>query len=130
MAPGLPRGKRRAPVGAHHNKRAGIRPRAWRGIRDANEENPVQVRDAIERNLQESLHPARLEIEDESHRHAGHAGARPEGETHFRLTVVAEAFAGKSRVERQRMVYAALKDLMATRIHALSLATLTPSEDR
>lgn len=130
MAPGLPRGKRRAPVGAHHNKRAGIRPRAWRGIGAANEENPMQVRDAIERNLQESLRPARLAIEDESHRHAGHAGARPEGETHFRLTVVAEAFAGKSRVERQRMVYAALKDLMATRIHALSLATLTPSEDQ
>jgi BolA protein len=90
----------------------------------------MRVRDAIERNLRESLDPVRLEIEDESHRHAGHAGARPEGETHFRLTVVADAFAGKSRVERQRMVYAALKDLMATRIHALSLATLTPAEDR
>ncbi|MBM3732202.1 MAG: BolA family transcriptional regulator [Acidimicrobiia bacterium] len=90
----------------------------------------MRVRDAIEGNLRESLDPVRLEIEDESHRHAGHAGARPEGETHFRLTVVADAFAGKSRVERQRMVYAALKDLMATRIHALSLATLTPAEDR
>ncbi|MBM3582140.1 MAG: BolA family transcriptional regulator [Alphaproteobacteria bacterium] len=90
----------------------------------------MRVRDAIERNLRESLDPVRLEIEDESHRHAGHAGARPEGETHFRLTVVADAFAGKSRVERQRMVYAALKELMATRIHALSLATLTPAEDR
>ncbi len=89
----------------------------------------MRVRDAIERNLKEALHPRRLEIEDESHRHAGHAGARPEGESHFRLTVVADSFEGKSRLERQRMVYAALKDLMATRIHALSLSTLSPAED-
>lgn len=91
--------------------------------------NPMRVRDAIELSINKALRPLRLEIEDESHRHAGHAGARPEGESHFRLTVVAEAFEGKSRVERQRMVYAALQELMASRIHALSLATLTPAED-
>ena len=89
----------------------------------------MRVRDAIELNINKALRPLRLEIEDESHRHAGHAGARPEGESHFRLVVVAEAFEGKSRVERQRMVYAALKELMESRIHALSLATLAPAED-
>jgi BolA protein len=89
----------------------------------------MRVRDAIAQNINQALHPARLEIEDESARHAGHAGARPEGETHFNVTVVAESFAGKSRVERQRMVYAALKELMATRIHALAMTTLTPAED-
>jgi BolA protein len=90
----------------------------------------MRVRDAIERNLKETLHPRRLKIEDESHRHAGHAGAHPEGESHFRLTVVADCFEGKSRLERQRMVYAALSDLMATRIHALSLTTLSPAEEK
>lgn len=89
----------------------------------------MRVRDAIERNINKALNPVRLEIEDESARHAGHAGARPEGETHFNVTVVADAFAGKSRVERQRMVYAALKELMETRIHALAMTTLTPAED-
>jgi BolA protein len=92
--------------------------------------NPMRVRDAIERNLKEALRPLRLEIEDESQRHAGHVGAHPEGESHFRLVVVADAFEGKSRLERQRMVYAALKDLMTSRIHALSLSTLSPAEDK
>ena len=90
----------------------------------------MRVRDSIEQYLRESLRPTRLEIEDQSYRHAGHAGARPEGETHFHVIVVADVFTGKSRVERQRMVYDALKELMASRIHALSLATLTPAEDR
>ncbi len=89
----------------------------------------MRVRDAIERNINKALNPVRLQIEDESARHAGHAGARPEGETHFNVTVVADAFAGKSRVERQRMVYAALKELMEIRIHALAMTTLTPAED-
>ena len=92
--------------------------------------NPMRVRDAIERNLNEALRPLRLEIEDESQRHAGHAGAHPEGQSHFHFVVVADAFEGKSRLERQRMVYAALKDLMASRIHALSLSTLSPAEDK
>ena len=91
--------------------------------------NPMRVKDAIERNLKEALRPRRLEIEDESHRHAGHAGARPQGESHFRLTVVADSFEGKSRIERQRMVYAALKELMESRIHALAMTTLSPAED-
>ena len=63
------------------------------------------------------------------HKHAGHSGARPGGETHFSVRVVSESFAGVSRVERQRRVYAALADLMKPDgIHALALTTLTPAE--
>jgi len=82
----------------------------------------------IRENLTAALHPDRLEIVDESHRHAGHAGSRPGGETHFRVEVVAAAFEGKSRLERQRLVYAALKDEMSQQIHALSLVTRAPGE--
>jgi BolA protein len=82
----------------------------------------------IREKLTTALNPDRLEIVDESHRHAGHAGARPGGETHFRVEVIAAAFAGKSRIERQRLVYAALKDEMSQQIHALSLVTRAPGE--
>ena len=75
-----------------------------------------------------ALAPSHLELVDQSAQHVGHAGARPEGESHFRLTIVAEAFAGKSRIERQRMVFVALGDLMQTDIHALSITALTPDE--
>ena len=61
--------------------------------------------------------------------HAGHAGARPEGETHFSVTIVSAAFIGQSRVARQRLVYQTLADELATRVHALSLTTLAPDED-
>ena len=67
-------------------------------------------------------------MQDESHLHAGHAGARPGGESHFRLLVVSERFAGKGQVERQRMVYALLSDMMDGEIHALAMQTLTPEE--
>ena len=75
------------------------------------------------------LEPQRLELVDESARHVGHAGARPEGESHFRLLIVAEAFTGRSRLERQRMVYAALGDLLRTDVHAVSITALTPAEE-
>jgi BolA family transcriptional regulator, general stress-responsive regulator len=75
------------------------------------------------------LEPQRLELIDDSARHAGHAGARPEGESHFRLLIVAEAFTGRSRIERQRLVYDALGDLLRTDIHALSITALSPAED-
>ncbi len=71
-----------------------------------------------------------LAIVDESHRHAGHAGARPEGETHFAVTITSAAFAGLGRVARQRLVYDALKQELAASVHALSLTTLAPDEDR
>jgi BolA protein len=89
---------------------------------------PTPVADAIRQRLTAALAPSALELIDESARHAGHAGARPQGESHFRLAVVAAAFAGKSRLERQRMVFAALGDLMQTDIHALAITALTPDE--
>ncbi len=82
----------------------------------------------IERKLTEGLAPSRLEVVDESHKHEGHGGWRPGGETHFNVTVVAGAFDGKSRVERQRMVYEILADEMAGPVHALALSTKTPAE--
>jgi BolA protein len=88
----------------------------------------MRVAQAIRERLTAALAPIRLDLVDESARHAGHAGARPEGETHFRLTIVAAAFAGKSRIERQRIVFAALGDLMPTEIHALSISALAPAE--
>ncbi|HVC54839.1 MAG TPA: BolA family protein [Stellaceae bacterium] len=90
----------------------------------------MSVAATIRDKLTERFAPVRLEIVDESHRHAGHAGARPEGETHFAVTVVAAAFAGLNRVARQRLVYQTLADELATRVHALSLTTLAPDEDR
>ena len=90
----------------------------------------MSIADTIRRKLTERFAPVRLELVDESERHAGHAGARPEGETHFALTIVSAAFAGMSRVARQRLVYEALAAELASRVHALSLTTRTPEEDR
>ena len=89
----------------------------------------MRVAQAIENKLSKELTPARLEIEDDSARHHGHAGARPEGESHFNVTVVSAKFEGMSRVERQRLVYRLLAEEMKTDIHALALTTLTPAED-
>jgi len=89
----------------------------------------VTVAETIRAKLTGRFAPLRLEIVDESHRHAGHAGARPEGETHFAVTIVSPAFAGLNRVARQRLVYETLADELATRVHALSLTTLAPSDD-
>ena len=89
----------------------------------------MSVAATIRRKLTDRFAPIRLEIEDESHRHVGHEGARPGGETHFAVTIVSAAFLGHSRVARQRLVYQALAEELATRIHALSLTTLAPGED-
>ena len=78
--------------------------------------------------LEAALSPLALDIEDESAKHAGHAGAREGGETHYRIRIVSEGFAGLSRVQRQRKVYAAVAEELAERVHALSLVTLTPDE--
>jgi BolA family transcriptional regulator, general stress-responsive regulator len=88
----------------------------------------MQIANAIRERLTAALAPAQLELVDESARHAGHAGARPEGESHFRLTIVAAAFHERSRIDRQRMVFAALGDLMHDHIHALAITALTPAE--
>lgn len=86
------------------------------------------MKDRIREKLAAALQPVRLEIYDDSHRHRGHAGSRPDGETHFRVEVVAASFAGKSRLERQRAVYAALADELKERVHALQITALAPDE--
>ena len=86
------------------------------------------VRDAIQAKLEAGLSPETIEIIDESNLHAGHAEAREGGESHFRVAVVSAEFAGKGRIERQRLVYALLAAEMAGPVHALSLTTLAPGE--
>ena len=88
----------------------------------------MTVADTIRDKLTARFAPARLDVIDESHRHAGHAGARPEGETHFTVTIVSAAFAGLGRVARQRLVYEALAAELANRVHALSVTARTPDE--
>jgi len=79
--------------------------------------------------LNSALSPTRLELTDDSERHRGHGGYNPAGESHFSLHVESPDFAGKSRVERQRMIYAALGDLMRERVHALSIRATAPGEN-
>ena len=90
----------------------------------------MSVAQRIRDKLSSALQPVRLDIRDELHRHAGHAGARPEGETHFHVEIVTAAFAGESRLARQRRVYALLAEELAGPVHALGLTTLTPEEDK
>jgi BolA family transcriptional regulator, general stress-responsive regulator len=90
----------------------------------------MSVANTIRSKLTNRFAPTRLDVVDESDRHAGHAGARSEGETHFAITIVSAAFAGQGRVARQRLVYQTLAEELATRVHALSLTTLTAEEDR
>ena len=82
----------------------------------------------IERRLTTALQPTRLELVDDSEKHRGHGGYNPAGESHFSLAIESAAFAGMSRVERQRAVYAALGDLMDERVHALSIRASAPGE--
>lgn len=80
--------------------------------------------------LRAAFAPSVLAIEDQSARHAGHPGASPAGETHYRVAMVSAAFEGRSRVERQRAVNAALAAEFASGLHALSLVLRTPDEAR
>ena len=80
------------------------------------------------RRLRAALSPTHLDLVDDSEQHRGHGGYNPAGESHFSLTIESAAFAGKSRVERQRLVYAALSDLMDARVHALSIKATAPEE--
>jgi len=88
----------------------------------------MRVATAIREKLTAALEPTTLDVVDESHKHAGHAGARPEGESHFLVRVVSPKFEGLNRVARQRLVYGALKDELATDIHALAIEAKAPSE--
>lgn len=85
------------------------------------------VAEAIRAKLNAALDPTRLVIEDDSHRHAGHAGARPGGESHFNVTIESAAFTGLRPVERQRLVHRLLAEELAGPVHALSLKLGAPS---
>lgn len=89
----------------------------------------MAVAEDIRKRLEAAFAPLRLSIVDESHRHAGHAGAREGGETHFRVEIVSAAFAGKTRLERQRLVHDCLATALAGPVHALSVSARTPEED-
>lgn len=92
----------------------------------------MTVAQAIRDKLTFAFAPSEISVTDDSHRHAGHSGATREdgsqGETHFTVRIVSQTFAGLSRVERQRRVYAALADEMRGQVHALSLTALSPAE--
>ena len=78
--------------------------------------------------LTAALAPQNLEVVDDSEKHRGHAGHDPRGESHFTVRVISAAFAGKSRIDRQRAINTALADLLADRIHALSIVARAPGE--
>ena len=81
----------------------------------------------IERSLRNALSPVERKVEDESHLHEGHAGAR-DGGGHFRVSIVSGRFEGASRLQRHRMIYEALSDEMPKEIHALAIEAFTPQE--
>jgi len=83
----------------------------------------------IRQRLEAALDPERLEIQDEGHKHVGHPGAR-DGRGHFHVDAVAAAFDGLGRLQRHRLIYDALGELMSTDIHALSIDARSPGEDR
>ena len=86
------------------------------------------TRDLITEKLTKAFAPARLDVVDESHQHAGHSGHRPGGETHFRVTIVAEAFRGKTRIERHRMVNETLAAELGGGVHALAIHATAPED--
>ena len=92
------------------------------------ESRPMQVAETIRTILEQSLAPASLEVLDESASHAGHAGARPGGQTHFRIKLVSARFEGLSRVQRHQEIYRLLASLMNRPVHALAMELKTPAE--
>lgn len=88
----------------------------------------MQTRDLITEKLRQAFAPESLHVEDESDRHEGHAGHRPGGQTHFRLYIVSEAFRGKTRLERHRMINTALARELAGGVHALAIHASAPGE--
>jgi BolA protein len=84
------------------------------------------VGQTISAKLKDAFAPVYIEVIDESHHHAGHSGSRPDGESHFRVKIVAEAFRAKSRVEQHRMVNAALAEELRERVHALAIQASAP----
>ena len=90
----------------------------------------MSIKDTITLKLTQAFAPAEIEVVDDSERHRGHSGYRDGGETHFNVRIVAEAFAGKSRIERHRMINELLADELAGPVHALALKIATPEEWR
>jgi BolA protein len=88
----------------------------------------MSVADQIQQKLRAALAPEAMTLIDDSHRHHGHPGARPGGESHFRLEIVAAAFTGLGRVERQRLVMRVLRDELAGPVHALNISARAPGE--
>jgi BolA protein len=88
----------------------------------------MRMEDLITNKLTEAFFPESLQVVDESHRHEGHAGHRPGGETHFRVHIVSEAFRGKSRIERHRMINATLSAELAGSVHALAIHASAPGD--
>ena len=88
----------------------------------------MTIRDLITEKLKKAFRPASLDVVDESHQHRGHAGHRPEGETHFRVHIVSDAFLGKTRLERHRMVNETLSSELEGRVHALAIHASAPQE--
>jgi len=88
----------------------------------------MSIADDICRKLTEAFRPLAIHVDDESAHHAGHAGARPGGETHFRVRIVSTDFVDMSRVARQRKIYEVLSDEMRAQIHALSIDARAPGE--
>ena len=88
----------------------------------------MRTADIITEKLTAAFAPESLRVEDESHQHEGHAGHRPGGETHFRVYIVAESFRGKTRIDRHRMINAALASELAGSVHALAIHAKSPDE--
>jgi len=88
------------------------------------------MRDTITKKLKDAFTPVSIDVVDESHLHEGHAGHRPGGETHFRVYIVSQAFSGKTRIDRHRMINSVLSDDLATTVHALAIHASAPGEPR
>jgi len=88
----------------------------------------MRTADLITKKLTEAFAPHSLKVVDESHQHEGHAGHRPGGQSHFRIYIVSEAFKGKSRLERHRMINGKLADELAGGVHALAIHAAAPGE--
>lgn len=89
----------------------------------------MAIKDIITQKLTSAFAPETLRVEDESHRHEGHAGHRPGGETHFRVYIVSEAFRGKTRIARHRLINEILTAELADRVHALAIHASAPGEN-
>ena len=90
----------------------------------------MTTKDTITKKLSEAFSPENLDVVDESHLHEGHAGHRPNGETHFRVYIVSKAFEGKSRIDRHRMINSVLAAELTGSIHALAIKAHAPGENK